>query len=78
MAAYLVLLLLVQSYTWVICRSRRLRNGTVVGFAGWVWGAALAVVVAPLSAIALGLLVPFLLWSPVGTFVTWKMEKLNR
>ena len=78
MAGYLGLLVLVQSYTWVICRSRRLRNGTVVGFAGWVWGAALAVVVAPLSAIALGLLVPFLLWSPVGTFVTWKMEKLNR
>ena len=78
MAGYLALLVLVQSYTWLICQTRRLSNGTVVGFAGWVWGAALAVVVAPLSAIALGLLVPFLLWSPVGTFVTWKMEKLNR
>jgi len=24
------------------------------------------------------LLVPFLLWSPVGTFVTWRMQRLNR
>ena len=24
------------------------------------------------------LLVPYLLWSPVGTFVTWRMERLNR
>jgi tryptophan-rich sensory protein len=24
------------------------------------------------------LLLPFLLWSPIGTFVTWRMQKLNR
>jgi hypothetical protein len=47
MAGYLLLLLLVQSYTWLICRTRRLANGTAVGFAGWVWGIALAVMVAP-------------------------------
>jgi tryptophan-rich sensory protein len=78
MGAYLVLLLLVQSYTWVICRTRRLRNGTRVGLAGWVWGVALAVVLVPLSRPAALLLVPFLLWSPVGSFVTWRMERLNR
>jgi len=78
MAAYLTLLLLVQSYTLVICRSRRLANGTVVGFLGCVWGMALAVAVTPLSPPAALLLVPFLLWSPVGTFVTWRMERLNR
>jgi len=22
--------------------------------------------------------VPYLLWSPVGTFVTWRMQRLNR
>ena len=77
MGAYLVLLLLVQSYTLVICRSRRLANGTVVGFLGWVWGMALAVGVTPLSPPAALLLVPYLLWSPVGTFVTWRMQRLN-
>jgi benzodiazapine receptor len=47
MAGYLFLLVLVQSYTCLICRTRRLANGTAVGFAGWVWVMALAVVVLP-------------------------------
>jgi tryptophan-rich sensory protein len=78
MAGYLGLLLLVQSYTLVICRSRQLSSGTLVGFAGWVWGVALTAVVASLSGRAALLLVPYLLWSPVGTFVTWRMQQLNR
>ena len=78
MAGYLVLLVLVQSYTWLIGRTRRVASGTVAGFAGWVWGVALALVTLPVSALAALLLVPFLLWSPVGTFVTWRMQGLNR
>lgn len=78
MAGYLVLLVLVQSYTWLICKTRRLSTGTVVGFAGWCWGVALAVVVQPASIPALLLLIPYLLWSPVGTLVTWQMQRLNR
>ena len=78
MAGYLLLLVLVQSYTWLIGRTRRLASGTVVGLAGWVWGVALAVATVPVSLVAALLLVPFLLWSPVGTFVTWRMEGLNR
>ena len=78
MAGYLGLLLLVQAYTWLICRTRRLANGTAIGFAGWLWGMALAVMVLPASPAAAGLLIPFLLWSPIGTFVTWQMQRLNR
>ena len=78
MAAYLVLLVLVQSYTWLICRTRRLANGTAVGFAGWAWGVALAVIVLGSSGNAALLLLPYLLWSPVGTLVTWQMQRLNR
>lgn len=78
MAGYLILLVLVQSYTWLICRSRNLARGTAVAFAGWVWGVALAVAVAPASRPAALLLVPYLLWSPVGTLVTWQMQRLNR
>jgi tryptophan-rich sensory protein len=77
LAAYLGLLVLVQSYTWVICRTRRLRNGTLVGLAGWLWGMVLAAVLLPISMLAALLLVPYLLWSPVGTFVTYRMERLN-
>jgi benzodiazapine receptor len=77
MAGYFGLLVLVQSYIWLICRTRRLANGTAVGFAGWVWGLALTVVVLQISVLAALLLVPYLLWSPVGTFVTWQMQQLN-
>jgi tryptophan-rich sensory protein len=77
MAGYLVLLVLVQSYTWLICRTRRLANGTLVGLAGWCGGVALAVVVVRVSTPALLLLIPYLLWSPVGTLVTWQMQRLN-
>ena len=78
MAAYLVLLVLVQSYTWLICRTRRLANGTLVGLAGWLWGVALAVLVAEQTLAAVALLLPYLLWSPLGTLVTWQMQRLNR
>jgi tryptophan-rich sensory protein len=77
-AGYLLLLVLVQSYTWLICRTRRLANGTRVGFAGWAWGVALALIVMGSSRSAALLLLPYLLWSPVGTLVTWQMQRLNR
>ena len=78
MSGYLLLLLLVQSYTWLICRTRRLANGTGVGLAGWLWGVALSVLVLRVSQPAVFLLIPYLLWSPVGTLVTWQMQRLNR
>jgi translocator protein len=73
-----VQLVLVQSYTLVICRSRSLGRGTAIGFAGWVWGIALTLAVASESLLAAALLLPYLLWSPVGTWVTWQMRQLNR
>ncbi|MEB3199039.1 MAG: tryptophan-rich sensory protein [Synechococcaceae cyanobacterium] len=78
MAAYLLLLLLVQGYTWLICRTRRLANGTAIGFAGWVWGIALAIALLPRASTAALLLVPYLLGSPVGALVSWQMQRLNR
>lgn len=78
MAGYLGLLLLVQGYTWLICRTRRLANGTAIGFVGWLWGVALALAALSASPAAAALLLPYLLWSPVGTLVTWQMQRLNR
>lgn len=78
MLAFLGLVLLVQSYTLVICRTRSLAAGTWIGFSGWIWGMALAVVLAREVPLAALLLVPYLLWSPIGTLVTWQMQRLNR
>jgi benzodiazapine receptor len=78
MVGYLVLLVLVQSYTLLICRTRRLSWGTAAGLAGWLWGLGLALALLAVSRPASLLLVPFLLWSPIGTFVTWRMQRLNR
>jgi translocator protein len=78
MLGYLGLLVLVQAYTWLICPSRRLAGGTLIGLAGWLWGVALAVAVAPQAPPAALLLIPYLLWSPVGTLVTWQMQRINR
>ena len=72
------LLLLVQSYTWLICRTRSLARGTAIGLAGWLWGGALTVLVLGTSPLAALLLLPYLLWSPLGTLVTWQMQRLNR
>jgi tryptophan-rich sensory protein len=39
---------------------------------------ALTALLARLVPLAAWLLVPYLLWSPVGTLVTWQMQRLNR
>jgi tryptophan-rich sensory protein len=78
LAGHAVLLLLVQAYTLVICRSRSLARGTVLAMAGWAWGVALAIAIAAHSLASWLLLIPYLLWSPVGTLVTWQMQRLNR
>jgi benzodiazapine receptor len=78
MAAYLLLVVLVQSGTWVICRTRRLATGTAMGFVGWIWGMALTVMVASINGPAAALLLPYLIWSPIGSLLNWQMERLNR
>ena len=78
MVGYLLLLVLVQSYTLVICKTRRLSSGTVIGLLGWLWGLVLAGAVHGVHSQAAQLLTPYLLWSPVGTLVTWQMQRINR
>lgn len=77
MGFYLLVELAISLYTLVMCKTRSLKVGTIIGGTGFFLGAILAVIVAPISSIAACLLLPYLLWSPVGTFVTWQMMKLN-
>jgi tryptophan-rich sensory protein len=77
LAGYLVLEVVIMAYTPVMCKLRSLRVGTAIGATGFFLGLGLAVWVFPVSAVAGGLLIPYLLWSPIGTYVTWAMIPLN-
>lgn len=77
MAFYLLVETAISLYTVVMCKTRSLKIGTIIGGTGFFLGAILATVVQPISNTAFLLLLPYLLWSPVGTFVTWQMMRLN-
>lgn len=77
MAFYVVVEMAIIAYTPGMLRTRSLRVGTLIGATGTLLGAILAVMVFPLSTAAGLLLVPYLLWSPIGTFTTWQMMQLN-
>lgn len=77
MAGYAGLELLIVSYTPIMCKLQNLRVGTAIGGAGFVIGLLLAWFVIQVDTTALLLLLPYLLWSPVGTLITWQMVQLN-
>lgn len=77
MGFYLLVEIAISLYTLVMCKTRSLKVGTIIGGTGFFLGAILAVMVLPISTTAFWLLVPYLVWSPVGTFVTWQMMQLN-
>ncbi len=77
MGFYLLVEVMISLYTLVMCKTRSLKVGTIIGGTGFFLGAILAIIILPISNTAFWLLVPYLLWSPVGTFVTWQMMQLN-
>ncbi|MFM7440124.1 MAG: TspO/MBR family protein, partial [Snowella sp.] len=66
MGIYLVLELLILAYTPVMCKFRSLIVGTIIGGVGFIWGVFLAVMIWQVSGLGLVLILPYLLWSPVG------------
>ncbi len=77
MAGYLLLEILIMAYTPVMCKLRSLQVGTIIGATGFFWGLILAILLWPISRESVFLLLPYLLWSPIGTYVTWEMISLN-
>jgi benzodiazapine receptor len=77
MGFYLIVEIAIMAYTPVMCAFRSLMVGTIIGATGTLLGAILAVLVWPISTWAFVLLLPYLLWSPIGTYVTWRMAQLN-
>ncbi|MEB3274331.1 MAG: TspO/MBR family protein [Prochlorothrix sp.] len=77
MGGYLLVEVAIMAYTPVMCKLRSLTFGTAIGGLGFGLGCILASQVWPQSPLAGALLLPYLLWSPIGTFVTWQMIWLN-
>jgi translocator protein len=77
MLGYILLEIVTLAYTPVMCRLRSLRVGVIIGAAGFVIGLILSLWIRPAAPIAFLLLLPYLLWSPIGTFVTWQMMQIN-
>ncbi len=77
MTLYALLEVVTLSYTSMMCFFKRLQVGVILGGTGFFVAIALTVLVSQVSQLAALLLVPYLLWSPIGTFVTWQMMVLN-
>jgi translocator protein len=77
MAGYILLEIVTLAYTPVMCFFKRLRIGVIIGATGFFVALILSLSIATVSQLAFLLLLPYLLWSPIGTFVTWQMMPLN-
>ena len=77
MACYLLWEISILAYTPVMCKFRSLMVGTIIGAVGFLIGLFLMLLVLPVSFKASMLILPHILWSPIGTYVTWKMISLN-
>lgn len=77
MALYLILEVVTVAYIPMTLRLRSLKVGFILGAVGFVLAVSLTLLIWPISGLAAALLVPYLLWSPVGTYTTWEMIQLN-
>ncbi|MBW4581330.1 MAG: tryptophan-rich sensory protein [Tildeniella nuda ZEHNDER 1965/U140] len=77
MGAYALLEVAIVLYSPATLWLRSLKAGTIVGGVGVVIGLLLTLAVWQVSGWAALLLVPYLLWGPIGTYTTWAMDKLN-
>lgn len=77
MGLYLTLELITVSYTTVTLRTRSLTVGTIIGVAGAILSVVLTLTVWQISDWAAVLLLPYVIWSPIGSYTTWEMIRLN-
>ena len=77
MGFYLLLEIVTIAYTPVMFRLRSLKVGTIIGGTGAIISILLALAVLPISGWAALLLLPYVIWSPIGTYTTWEMMRLN-
>lgn len=77
MALYLLVEAVTVAYIPATLRLRSLTVGTILGAAGLILGLILTTLIWPISGWATLLLLPYLIWSPIGTYTTGRMIDLN-
>lgn len=77
MSLYTALAVLTSLYSPVVVELKTLLGGLVVGGTATLIAYILAVLVRPTSQKASWLLLPYLLWGPIGTYLTWILIQLN-
>ncbi|HIK17923.1 MAG TPA: tryptophan-rich sensory protein [Leptolyngbyaceae cyanobacterium M33_DOE_097] len=77
MGLYILVEVVTVAYIPITLRTHSLAIGTFLGGLGVALGIVLALLVAQQSTQAALLLLPYLLWSPVGTYTTRRMIDLN-
>ena len=77
MGLYLFVEIVTTAYIPATLRTRSLTVGTVLGGLGFISGVLLAITVLPISRSAALLLLPYVIWTPIGTYTTRQMIDLN-
>ena len=74
---YILVELVTVAYIPATLRLRSLAVGTLLGQSGVLLGVLLTLIVWPISGLAVLLLLPYVVWSPIGTYTTQRMIDLN-
>jgi tryptophan-rich sensory protein len=77
LGAFALVLVLLEVYPWLMCRSRRLGLGVVVCLLAWSVALALALAIRAVAPQASLLLLPLLLWTPLQARIDWSLLRLN-
>ncbi|MBG1262931.1 TspO/MBR family protein [Nostoc commune] len=77
MALYLLVEIITVAYIPVMLRFRSLKAGEILGLIGLISGVVLAICLFPISPVAALLLLPYLIWTPIGTYTTDELKELN-
>ncbi|WP_445637153.1 TspO protein [Nostoc sp. DSM 114161] len=77
MALYLLVEIITVAYIPLMLRFRSLKVGERLGLVGLISAVVLAICVLPISPLAAFLLLPYLIWTPIGTYTTEELRELN-
>lgn len=77
MSLYCLLEIVTIAYTPVMFWMQSLTVGTIIGGTGFVLSIILVLSVWQINSWAGILLLPYIIWSPIGTYTTWEMKRLN-